>query len=53
MPPRQRIAPQNVPRVLVKMLGDSDAQKAGRVMEAMLRMKKIDIAELERAYGAT
>jgi predicted 3-demethylubiquinone-9 3-methyltransferase (glyoxalase superfamily) len=43
---------QVVPRVLVEMISDRDAQKAGRVMEAMLQMKKIDIAKLERAYAA-
>ena len=42
---------QIVPRVLIEMIKDPDSAKAGRVMEAMLRMKKIDIAELKRAYG--
>lgn len=41
---------QIVPRVLDQMLQDKDAQKAKRVMRAMLQMKKLDIAELERAY---
>jgi predicted 3-demethylubiquinone-9 3-methyltransferase (glyoxalase superfamily) len=41
---------QVVPRVLVEMIADRDPQKAGRVMEAMLQMKKIDIAAIERAY---
>jgi predicted 3-demethylubiquinone-9 3-methyltransferase (glyoxalase superfamily) len=41
---------QIVPRVMVEMLQDKDAQKAKRVMEAMLQMKKIDIATLQRAY---
>jgi predicted 3-demethylubiquinone-9 3-methyltransferase (glyoxalase superfamily) len=41
---------QVVPKVLMEMMQDQDKQKAGRVMEAMLPMKKIDIAELERAY---
>jgi predicted 3-demethylubiquinone-9 3-methyltransferase (glyoxalase superfamily) len=41
---------QIVPRVLMEMLGDKDPQKAQRVMEAMLQMKKIDIATLQRAY---
>ena len=41
---------QIVPKVLIEMLQDKDAQKAQRVMEAMLQMKKIDIATLERAY---
>ena len=42
---------QVVPRALIEMIKDSDAEKSGRVMEVMLRMKKIDIAELKRAYG--
>ena len=41
---------QIVPRVLIEMLNDKDAQKAQRVMEAMLQMKKIDIATLKHAY---
>ncbi len=41
---------QIVPRVLIEMIGDKDPQKAQRVMEAMLQMKKIDIATLQRAY---
>ena len=43
---------QVVPTVLSEMLQDKDAQKAKRVMAAMLKMKKIDIAELRRAYEA-
>jgi predicted 3-demethylubiquinone-9 3-methyltransferase (glyoxalase superfamily) len=42
---------QIVPRVLVEMLTDSDAGKSQRVMTAMLRMKKIEIDELRRAYA--
>jgi predicted 3-demethylubiquinone-9 3-methyltransferase (glyoxalase superfamily) len=41
---------QVVPRVLTEMLGDKDPAKAGRVMNAMLQMNKIDIAQLEQAY---
>jgi predicted 3-demethylubiquinone-9 3-methyltransferase (glyoxalase superfamily) len=40
---------QVTPVILPKYLGDPDKEKAGRVMKAMLTMKKIDIAELERA----
>ena len=32
------------------MLNDPDRAKAARVMEAMLKMKKIDIPTLKRAY---
>ena len=42
---------QVVPRVLLEMLNDPDAGKSQRVMAAMLAMKKIDIAELRRAYA--
>ena len=31
------------------MLGDPDRAKAGRVMQAMLKMGKIDIQSLQRA----
>jgi predicted 3-demethylubiquinone-9 3-methyltransferase (glyoxalase superfamily) len=41
---------QVVPTALVRMIGDPDKAKAGRAMQAMLRMKKLDIAELERAF---
>lgn len=41
---------QIVPPVLGQMLGDKDRQKANRVMQAMLKMKKIDIPTLKRAY---
>jgi hypothetical protein len=33
------------------MLQDKNPEKAKRVMAAMLKMKKIDIEGLERAYG--
>jgi len=41
---------QIVPRVLGTMLGDKDAARSGRVMQAMLQMKKLDIARLEQAF---
>jgi len=41
---------QIVPTVLGEMLGDPDPAKAQRAMQAMLEMKKLDIAELKRAY---
>ena len=40
---------QVVPRALIELMSDPDPEKSGRVMEAMLRMTKIDIAGLERA----
>jgi predicted 3-demethylubiquinone-9 3-methyltransferase (glyoxalase superfamily) len=42
---------QVVPAVLIELMADPDKEKAGRVMEAMLPMKKLDIAELQRAYA--
>ena len=42
---------QVVPRVLIEMMSDPDAEKSGRAMKAMLQMKKIDIGELKRAYA--
>ena len=42
---------QVVPAVLLEMINDSDPEKSQRVMEAMLRMKKIDIQELKRSYA--
>lgn len=41
---------QIVPRSLVEMLKDKDAEKATRVMQAMFTMSKIDIARLQQAY---
>jgi predicted 3-demethylubiquinone-9 3-methyltransferase (glyoxalase superfamily) len=41
---------QIIPSALSTMLRDKDAAKARRVMEAMLKMDKIDIARLEEAY---
>ena len=40
---------QIIPSALPKLLGDPDRAKANRVMQAMLQMKKIDIAKLEQA----
>ena len=44
------LAWQITPPVLDEMLQDEDAGKAGRVMKAMLQMKKIDIQTLKQAY---
>ncbi len=40
---------QIVPRILVQLLSDPDPVKSGKVMQAMLQMKKIDIAVLKQA----
>lgn len=42
---------QIVPRQLIRMLTDSDRQAAARAQEAMMRMKKIDIAAIEAAFS--
>jgi predicted 3-demethylubiquinone-9 3-methyltransferase (glyoxalase superfamily) len=41
---------QIVPTVLGEMLQDDDPEKSERVMQAMLKMVKLDIAGLQRAY---
>ena len=41
---------QVVPAVLPKMMTDADAAKSERVMDAFLKMKKFDIATLQRAF---
>jgi predicted 3-demethylubiquinone-9 3-methyltransferase (glyoxalase superfamily) len=43
---------QIVPTRLMELLRDPDRDRAQRSMQAMLGMKKIEIAELERAAGA-
>lgn len=43
---------QVTPNRLDELMGDADPAKAGRVMQAMLQMKKIVIADLERAANA-
>ena len=41
---------QVTPSILPQMLSDTDRKKAMRAMEAMMKMKKIDIGALKRAY---
>ena len=41
---------QVIPPILGKLLGDKDREKAGRVMNAMMQMGKIIIADLQKAY---
>jgi predicted 3-demethylubiquinone-9 3-methyltransferase (glyoxalase superfamily) len=42
---------QIVPTVLVEMLQDKDGEKSRRVMAAMLKMKRINIEALKKAYA--
>lgn len=41
---------QIIPKALPQLLNDPDKAKADRVLQAMLHMKKIDIAALQHAY---
>lgn len=42
---------QIAPEVFGELIGDSDPEKAGRVMKAMMQMVKLDIAKLYEAYN--
>ena len=48
---RYGVSWQVVPTVLGTMLQDADRAKSSRVMKAMMKMVKLDIAALERAYA--
>jgi len=41
---------QIVPTAFFRLAGDSDPEKVSRVMQAMLKMIKFDIAKLQEAY---
>jgi len=43
---------QIIPTALGELMGDPDPVKAKRVVDAMLTMKKIDVAGLRRAYDS-
>ena len=42
-----------MPKILGELLKDKDAAKASRVMQAMMKMVKLDIAALQQAANAT
>ena len=42
---------QIVPRRFTALIGDRDPTKVKAVIEAMMTMVKLDVAELERAYN--
>jgi len=44
---------QIVPTILSELMQGKDPEKSKRVMQAMLKMKKIDISELKEAAGAS
>jgi predicted 3-demethylubiquinone-9 3-methyltransferase (glyoxalase superfamily) len=41
---------QIIPKQLGELMGDPDPEKAKRVRDAMLRMRKIIVADLQKAY---
>ena len=41
---------QIIPKQLGQLMGDSDPEKSQRVMQAMLKMQKIIVADLQKAY---
>ena len=41
---------QIIPTAMMEMIGDKDPVKAGRAMQAMMTMKKIDIAAIKKAF---
>lgn len=42
---------QITPTILTEMIGDKDPEKAQRVMQAMMKMDKIEIEPIKRAYA--
>jgi predicted 3-demethylubiquinone-9 3-methyltransferase (glyoxalase superfamily) len=46
---RYGVSWQVVPEILPRLLNDPDKAKAGRVMQAMMKMVKIDVAKIEEA----
>jgi predicted 3-demethylubiquinone-9 3-methyltransferase (glyoxalase superfamily) len=44
---------QIIPDAMSEMLGDSDREKAGRAMQSMFTMAKIDIAAMRKAFDGS
>jgi predicted 3-demethylubiquinone-9 3-methyltransferase (glyoxalase superfamily) len=44
---------QIVPKQLGELMGDPDPQRSQRVVQAMLKMKKIIVADLQKAYDGS
>lgn len=42
---------QIIPKRLIELMEDPDPEKAGRVQDAIMEMKKIVVADLEKAYN--
>ena len=49
---RYGVSWQIIPTVLLEMLSDPDHDKSQKAMSAMMQMKKIDIADLKRAFDS-
>jgi len=49
---RYGVSWQIIPEALGRLMGDPDPERARRATEAMLKMIKIDVAELERAAAS-
>ena len=47
---RYGVSWQVVPRIMSELIADENSPGAKRVMEALMKMKKLDIEELQRAY---
>lgn len=41
---------QIVPKILNELMNDPDKEKSGRVMTALMQMKKLDVEALKKAY---
>jgi hypothetical protein len=41
-----------VPRRFIELINDEDPARVGAVMQAMMKMVKLDVAALESAYDA-
>jgi predicted 3-demethylubiquinone-9 3-methyltransferase (glyoxalase superfamily) len=48
---RYGVSWQIIPKALPRLMGDKDREKANRVVEAMLKMRKIVVADLEKAHA--
>ena len=49
---RYGVSWQVVPTALTAMLADPDTRKTESVMKSLLQMKKLDLGQLQEAYGA-
>jgi predicted 3-demethylubiquinone-9 3-methyltransferase (glyoxalase superfamily) len=47
---RNGVSWQIIPRAVGELLADEDRKRAGRVMQAMLQVSKLEIDGLRRAY---